>query len=174
MLIAVIAMMSASAPMAKPSDQPTEIRIQVMDSRTHRPLKRKRVDISFFDENGGVVQPPKRIGKTGSDGVVVLNLKQPIPPRMGVGVWGVYLCTTQPNFPTQAILQDGVITSWKFGHGGDGKDKRCTAKSKAPQPQREPGRIILFGQTMNMSAPATFTEPGHIQNFPQRVPGRSY
>lgn len=52
MLTLVIAVTSASQLLAKPPDQPTEIRVQIMDSRTHRPLKDHKVQITFSGMDG--------------------------------------------------------------------------------------------------------------------------
>jgi hypothetical protein len=45
--------------LAKPPDQPTEIRVQIMDSRTHRPLKGHKVQIMFSGMDGRTVVPQR-------------------------------------------------------------------------------------------------------------------
>jgi hypothetical protein len=148
MLIAAIAMMCASLPMAKPSDQPTEIRVQVMDSRTHRPLKGRRVEVSFLDKNMNFIRPLWTKGRTGPDGVMALQVKQPIPPRMDVFILFVFPCSDTEDFSTQEVLGDGLVAHWT-PRSFKKVEKWCTADSKAPQLERQPGKLILFVHPMN-------------------------
>jgi len=149
MLILVIAVMSASQSLAKPSDQPTEIRVQIMDSRTHRPLKGRKVQITFSGMDGQWYRnAPRMIGRTGSDGVVVFEVKQPIPPLMDVLDWWAYPCSRPETYSTQAVLEDGEVAHWP-STGIKKADKWCTADSQAPQPQRQPGKVIFFVHPLN-------------------------
>jgi hypothetical protein len=149
MLMVAIAMMSASHALAKPSDQPTEIRVQIMDSRTHRPLKAREVQITFSGMDGEWYHNAPTIkGRTGPDGVVVLEVKPPVPPRMDVFVWWAYPCSIPEDFSTQEVLGDGVVAHWPLT-GIKKADKWCTADSQAPQSQRQPGKVIFFIHPMN-------------------------
>jgi len=101
-LAATIQTILALQPLAKPSDQPTEMRVQIMDSRTHRPLKGRRLIISFTDMNGQwLAKPPTIKGRTGSDGVLILKVNPPVPPRMAVFVRWAYPCSSQEDFSTR-------------------------------------------------------------------------
>lgn len=143
------AVVSAPQVFTKPSDQPTVIRIQIMDSRSHRPLKGRRVIISFTDVDGRWLRkPPTSKGRTGSDGVVSLEVKRPVPPRIGVFIWWVYPCTDQGDFSTQEVLADGLVAHWTSSSFKK-VEKWCTAELPAPQPHRQPGKLIIFVHPMN-------------------------
>jgi hypothetical protein len=148
MLILVIAVMSTSV-LAKPQNQPTEIRVQIMDSRTHRPLKGRKVQITFSGTDRQFYNnAPRMIGRTGSDGVVVFKVGQPVPPFMGVFVWWAYPCANPETFSARSVLDDGVIAQWS--HTGIKKaDEWCTADPHAPQLQRQSGTVIFFVHPMN-------------------------
>jgi hypothetical protein len=149
MLILVIAVMSASPLLAKPQDQPTEIRVQILDSRTHRPLKGRRVQITLSGMDGQWYHDsPMMVGNTGSDGAVIFKLGQPVPPLVGVFVWWTYECSEPEDFSVRSILEDGVVAHWP--HIGIKKaDKWCTADPQAPEPQKQPGTVIFFVHSMN-------------------------
>lgn len=149
MLLLAVAVVPSSRPMARPSDQKTEIRVQVMDSHTHRPLKHRKVQITFSGMDGQWYHnAPWMIGRTGSDGVADFQFKGPAPPRISVFVWWVYPCSTSQDFLTQTILKDGVVAYWT--HSGIKKsDRWCTADSQASQPQRQPGRVVVFIHPLN-------------------------
>src|SRR6266702_4085180 len=82
---------------------------------------------------------PKLIGRSGSDGVVVFEVKQPIPPLMDVLDWWAYPCSNPEAYSTRVVLEDGVIALWPTT-GIKRADKWCTADSQSPQPQRQPGQ----------------------------------
>jgi hypothetical protein len=147
-LLAVIIVVSGSYLLAKPSDKPTSIRVQIMDARTHHPLKGRRIVISFLDKNGDFFKPLTTKGRTGSDGIVVFEVKNPIPPRMGVFVWWVYPCSDSKPFSTQKVLEDGVVTHWS-PTAFKKANKWCTADAQAPQSQTQPGRVVFFVHPMN-------------------------
>ena len=149
MLTLVIAVMSASQLLAKPPDQPTEIRVQIMDSRTHRPLKGHKVQIMFSGMDGQWYHnAPNMIGRTDSDGNVVFEVKQPIPPMMDVVDWWAYPCSNPAVYSTQTVFQDGVVAHWP-STGISKADKWCTSDSQAPLPQKQPGKVIFFVHPLN-------------------------
>jgi hypothetical protein len=149
MSILAIAMMSGSQPFARTSDQSTEIRVQIVDSRTHRPLKGRRVQITFSGMDGQWYHnAPTMKGRTGSDGVLVLEVKQPVPPRMDVFVWWAYPCSFPEDFSTQEVLKEGMVGHWPPSRFKKA-EKWCTADSDAPLPQRRPGEVIFFIHPMN-------------------------
>jgi hypothetical protein len=104
--------------------------------------------ISFLEKNGSLIKPLTMKGRTGSDGVVVIGVKRPVPPRLSVFIWWVYPCTDVEEFPMQEIVDDGVVaprTPTPFKK----VEKWCTADSQAPQPQIQPGKIIFLVHPMN-------------------------
>jgi len=148
-LTAVSAMMFSSQPLAKPSDQATEIRVQIMDSRTHRPLTGHKVQITFSGMDGQFYHnAPRMVGRTGSDGVVVFDVNQPIPPLMDVFVWWAYPCSRPEVYSTPAVLENGVVARWP-PTGVKKADKWCTADPQAPRPQEQPGKVVFLVHPMN-------------------------
>ena len=83
-----IALMFASQTPARPPDNANKIRVQIMDSRTHGPLKDRKVQITFSNSDGqSYHNAPSMEGRTDSDGIVIFEVNQPIPPVIGVFVW---------------------------------------------------------------------------------------
>jgi hypothetical protein len=152
LLILMIAMILASPLPAGQSEQIREIRIQIMDSKTLRPLKSHKVQITFSGTDGQWYHnAPRMIGRTGSDGVVVFEVKLPITPMMDVVDWWAYPCSNPEVYSTQTVFQDGVVAHWRST--GIGKaDRWCTADSQAPLPQKQPGKVIFFVHPLNRYA----------------------
>jgi hypothetical protein len=148
MLITVTATASAPQPPTKPPDQPTEIRLQIVDSRTHSPLKGRRVQITFSGADGQYQDASAVTGRTASDGVVVFEIKQPIRPVMDVFVWWAFPCSRPEAYSTQTVIEDGVIAQWP-PTGIKKLDEWCTANSQATRFQRQPGKVIFMVHPMN-------------------------
>jgi hypothetical protein len=148
-LTAVIATMFSSQLLAKPSEKATEIHVQIVDSRTHRPLKGHKVQITFSGMDGQFYQnAPRMVGRTGSDGEVVFDINQSIPPLMDVLVWWAYPCSNPEVYSTPAVLEDGVVARWS--RTGDRKtDEWCTADPQVPRLQEQPGKVVFFAHPMN-------------------------
>jgi hypothetical protein len=63
----------------------TEIRVRILYSKSHRPMKGRRVEIQFTGLNGEWYQnAPHLVGRTHADGVVVFHVKQPVPPALAL------------------------------------------------------------------------------------------
>ncbi len=88
------------------------------------------------------------IGRTGTDGVVVFQVKQPVPPRVDVLDLQAYPCSRPEDFSTKDILERGIVA-----HVPPSPFKKvakwCPANSQAPQPQRQPGEVIFFIHPLN-------------------------
>jgi hypothetical protein len=120
-----------------------EMRVRIMDSRSHRSLKGQKVQVDWWDANG---KWHPLMGRS-ADGVVVFRIKQPIPPRIAVQDLWAYNCI-RSDFATQEVLDRGVVAAWP--HSGSRKlDKWCTADSDASQPQQKPGEITFFVHRLN-------------------------
>ena len=150
MVAAVFATMFAPKPPTKPpkpSDSTTEIRLQIMDSRTHGPLKGRKVQITFPD----TFRPHKaaigKVGRTGSDGVVAFDVDS-AHPSIDVFVWFVFACSDTGEYSTRTVLDDGVVSRWSLS-GFKKTDKWCTADSQAPRQQKQPGKLVLLVHPMN-------------------------
>jgi len=140
-LTAASALIFVSQVPANPSDQPTEIRVQITDSQTHRPLKGRHVQIWNID--GPVVK-----GRTGPDGVMAIQFKGSAPPHIAVFVWWAYECTSNEDFLTKDVLEHGIVTQWPPSRFKKA-NKWCTADPQAPQLQTQPGKIIFLIHPMN-------------------------
>lgn len=152
LLTAIVALAFSSQTLAIPPGRTAEIRVQIMDSRTHRPLKGRKVQITFTGMDGEFYHnAPRMIGRTGSDGVVVFNVNQPIPPRMDVFVWWAYPCSNPEVYSTRAVLKDGVVARWPPS-GVKKADKWCTAGPQVSRPQEQPGKVVFFVHPMNRFA----------------------
>jgi hypothetical protein len=122
-----------------------EMRVRIMDSRSHQSLKSRKVQVDWWDANG---KWRPLIGRTAADGVVVFRIKQPIPPRIAMQDFWAYNCAIPREFATQEVLDHGVVAAWP--HSAIKKaDKWCTADSNASQPQQRPGEITFFVHPLN-------------------------
>ena len=129
--------------------QAAEIHVQIMDSRTHLPLKGRRVQITFSSQDGQFYdKAPSMVGHTGSDGVVAFEVNQPVAPNIAVFIWYAYVCSDTGGYSTGSILRDGVVASWHLT-GNKKADKWCAADSQTPRPEVQPGKIIIFVHPMN-------------------------
>ena len=148
--IALIAMaISASQVLAQSPDHSNEIRVQVLDSRTHRPLKNHTVQLTFsgMDEKWDA-NAPTMTSKTGNDGVAVFVLKQPVLPLMIVFIRWTAPCSSSRTYSTKEILEDGVVGAWRTT-GPKNADDWCTTDPQAPQAQKQPGTLVLPVHPMN-------------------------
>lgn len=148
-LIAVMAFTSALLSSAKPPEQAIAIRVRIMDSRTHRPLKRRKVQITFSGMDGRrYFNALVMIGHSGPDGVVVFEVKRPIPPRMEIVDLAGYPCSRPEDFVTREILENGVVAHWPR-RGIPKADEWCTPGPQAAQPQQKPGEVVFFVHPLN-------------------------
>ena len=122
-----------------------EMRVRIMDSRSHRSLKGRKVQVDWWDANGNW---HPLIGRTAADGVVIFRIKQPIPPRIAVQDFWAYNCAHPREFATQEVLGHGVVAAWPRS-GSKKLDDWCTADLNDSQPQRRPGEIAFFVHPLN-------------------------
>ena len=148
-LIAVMAFTSALLSSAMPPEQATAIRVRIMDSRTHRPLKRRKVQIIFSGMDGRrYLNTLVMIGHSGPDGVVVFEVKRPMPPRMEIVDLAGYPCSRPEDFVTREILENGVVAHWPRS-GIPKADEWCTPGPQAAQPQQKPEEVVFFVHPLN-------------------------
>ena len=133
----------------------TEIRVRIMDSKTRQPLKGRKVQISFSDMDGqwynksGVGGWPLTMTtRTGPDGIVVFSIKKPIPPLMDIVDLAAYPCSRPEAFPTQEILENGVIASWPLS-GLQKADRWCTSDPHVTELQKRSGEVVFFVHPLN-------------------------
>jgi hypothetical protein len=130
-----------------PAQSTTEIRVRILHSKTHRPMKGRKVEIQFSGNDGQwYSNAPHLIGQTGSDGVVVFRAKQPVAPRIDIVDLKGYPCSFPEEFSTQDVLQSGVVANWTIiGKQETQKaDEWCTPDPSAPQLQATPGELVFF------------------------------
>jgi len=144
LLVAVLtSTVSGQTGTATPPNE-VEMRVRIMDSRSRRLLKGRKVQVDRWDANG---KWHPLVGRTAADGVVVFRIKQPLPPRIAVQALWAYNCAIPREFATQEALDHGVVAAWP--HSSSKKaDKWCTADSNACQQQR-PGEITFFVHPLN-------------------------
>jgi hypothetical protein len=147
LMVAVFAVPFAGQRAATP-DHATEIHVQIMDSRTHRPLKGRRVQVTLPPDGQLYNNSPSMVGHTGSDGDATFEVGQHVPPKIYVFLWFSYVCSDTGVYSTRSVLQDGVVASWHLT-GNKKADKWCAADSQTPRPEVQPGKIIIFVHPMN-------------------------
>jgi len=132
------------------TDRPTEIRVRIMDSRTRRPLKKRKVQITFSGMDGQWYHEAMIMtGYTGPDGIAVFSVKQPVPPLMDVMDLAAYPCSFPEAFQMEAILENGVVASWPLS-GIQKAERWCTPDSGAAEPQKRPGEVVFFVHPLNL------------------------
>lgn len=132
---------------AAPAQSTTEIRIRILHSKTHRPLKGRSVEVQFSGMDGKWYSNAQHlIGKTGSDGIVVFRLKQPVAPRIDIVDLEGYPCSHPEEFSSQDVLRIGVVAHWTLLGKPETKkaDDWCTPDLSAPELQATPGEIVFF------------------------------
>ena len=131
-----------------------EFRVRILDSKTHHPLKSRRVQITPMDGKS-YSDAPLQVGRTQSDGVAIFRVKEPVPLFIGILDLNGYGCTEGEVFPTRDIIQSGVVApSWIPIGKQDPKlkkvDQWCMPDPNAAQPQARPGEIIFFVHPLNL------------------------
>ena len=127
----------------------TEIRVRILHSKTHRPLKGRKVEISFYGTDGksysGMGQ---QVGRTQSDRVAVFRVKQPVPALVNIQDLNGYTCSDPELFPTRDVMQSGAVAPWtpmgKQYPDMQKADDWCTPDPNAPQHQATPGELVFF------------------------------
>jgi hypothetical protein len=134
---------------AQSSGNGTVIRVQIRDSQTRRPLKGRRVQLTMSGMDGQWYHDARiLIGKTGSNGVVAFDLKQPVPPQVDIVDLSGYPCSSPEAFQTREILERGVVGNWP--HSGIKKaDKWCTANPNTPPVEKQPSQVVFYVHPLN-------------------------
>ncbi len=149
-LAPAMALTSSMLGFATPTEQPIEIRVRIMDSRTHRPLKEHKIQITFSGMDGEWYHNATIVtANTGPDGVAVFLVKQPIPPQINVIDLAGYPCSRPETFHTQEILETGIVASWTVS-GIRKADQWCMSGAEVAQPQRRAGEVVFFVHPLNM------------------------
>ncbi len=82
-------------------------------------------------------------------GILVFSVKKPIPPLMNIVDLAAYPCSRAESFPTQEILENGVIASWP-PNGIQKADHWCTPDPHVTEPQKRPGEVLFFFHPLNV------------------------
>ncbi|MGO9337165.1 MAG: hypothetical protein ACLPY1_06625 [Terracidiphilus sp.] len=132
------------------SENPTVLRVRVLDSQTHQPLNGRLLQLTFTNMNGETVSNGLILkGRTGKDGVATFDIAQPIPPRFSIFVWYAVACFRPEDFATQQVIEKGIASaSWHFT-GFPKLDKRCTPKPNAAQTVQSPGEVEVYVHPQN-------------------------
>ena len=149
LIVAVIGLAHQSR--AADSPEPaTQIRVRILHSKTHRPMKGRRVEVQFSGMDGQwYSNAPHLIARTGSDGVVTFEVKQPLPRTIDIVDLTGYPCSFPEEFPTLEVLAHGVVGKWTLT-GVPKADEWCTADTNARQPQQRPGEVVFFVHPLNL------------------------
>lgn len=127
----------------------TGIRVRIVDSKTRQLLKGRKVQVIFSGTDGQWHGKPLTMtAYTGPGGILVFSLKKPIPPLMHIVDLAAYPGSRPEAFPTQEILQNGVIASWPPS-GIQKADRWCTPDSHVTEPQKRPGEVVFFVHPLN-------------------------
>lgn len=111
-LLTALALALPPAAFARQSRQ-AEIRIQVLDSQTHRPLRHRSVQVTLSGMDGQFYEhAPETTGRTGRDGIAIFKVNQPAPPIIGVFVRWAYPCSNTQAYSTSAVFKNGVVVHW--------------------------------------------------------------
>ena len=138
-----VALMIGSTVKASPQSA-TEIRVRILHSKNHHPMKGRRVEIQFTGIDGQWYQDaPHLIVRTHADGVAVFRVKQPVPPQFGIVDLKGYPCSFPEEFSAEEVLQKGVVAHWRLT-GVQKADEWCTPDTSATQPQTRPGEVVFF------------------------------
>jgi len=128
----------------------TEIRVRIMDSKTRQPLKGRKVQIIFSRMDGHPHYKPLTVtAYTRPGGILVFSVKKPIPPLMNIVDLAAYPCSRAESFPTQEILENGVIASWP-PNGIQKADHWCPPDPHVTEPQKRPGEVLFFVHPLNV------------------------
>lgn len=139
----------APQPFGNASERMVEIRVQILDSRTHRPLKGRRVQLTFSGMDGQwYAKSLMMVGRTTADGVATFQVRQPLPPLVDVVDLQAYPCSHPEEFSTREILEQGVVAQVLRSQFKK-VEKWCAPDPQAPQPQRQLGQVEFFVHPLN-------------------------
>jgi hypothetical protein len=147
----LICLVAAIVPQVKAAP-PIEIRLQVLDAQTHRPVKGRPVYISFSAQKG--LWPPNSLTMTvhtGADGIATFAVSEPVLSFFRVTVRRTFPCETAPSYRTSDVIHDGVVTHWTLDKSKK-QNKWCTANPHVPDLQKRPRTIVFLVHPMNRFA----------------------
>jgi hypothetical protein len=122
----------------------TEIRVRILHSKSHLPMKGRKVEIQFTGMDGNWYQKaPYLVGRTHADGTVIFQVKQSVPPRIGIEDLKGYPCSFPEDFSSRDVLERGVVATWSLT-GIQKADEWCTPDPNAPEPKAVPGEVVFF------------------------------
>ena len=134
----------------------TEFRVRILDSKTHRPLKGRFVQISFSGMEGKHSNDPfQQVGRTQSNGVAIFRVKEPVPPFVDIVDLNGYTCSEGEVFPTRDVIQNGVVAPLWIPKGMKypnlkKADQWCTPDPEAARPQTSAGEIVFLVHRLSL------------------------
>jgi hypothetical protein len=135
--------------------QTTELRVRILRSKNHRPIKGRWVQVQFFGPRGeSYANAPQQVGRTRSDGIVIFRVAEPVPAFIDVVDLNGYPCSDLEVFPTADLMRRGVVSpAWtprgKQSLGLRKADEWCTPDPSAPQPRAAPGEVVFYVHPLN-------------------------
>jgi len=148
--IALIATACCLPAAATTPDNPATIRVRVLDSRTHAPLKGRRIQVTLSGMDGQFHHEAiTKIGRSGPDGLVVFDLGATVPPRVDVFDLSGYPCSSPEVFPISDILKDGVVAQVQISTYQKVIDW-CTPDNGAAKIEQRPGGVGVLTHPLNI------------------------
>lgn len=84
-LLSGVAAAQVVAPIQR--EEPTTLRMRVLDSHTFLPIKNQSIQLTFTDMKGDWIRNGAMLkGRIGKDGVAIFGINKPVPPRVGIFV----------------------------------------------------------------------------------------
>lgn len=149
LVVAQIALLAVTSTVRSFGRPPVQIRVRIVSAQTHQPMRGRRVQIDFYGTDSHWLYG--MAGSTDSDGVVIVNVNDPVPPKITVGELSDYACSAPEFFPTSEILKTGVIA-------GRIADKQCVPRPDAPALKANVTELVV-----------TVHRPNRWQNFWYRI-----
>jgi hypothetical protein len=136
MLIFLLLLLTAHAPChGRIVQQVSEVQVLVLDYKTGRPVPGWSVEMKLPDAKGEIHRFPLGTFKeTGENGIVVFQIKAPLPPQVGVSIKSP--CTRREVFDTSEMLQQGTI--------GDHADFESCKSPTSRTVVAQPGQIVIY------------------------------
>jgi hypothetical protein len=148
--VLIAGFVSTSASLAAQPQHATEIHVRILDSRTHRALDSRKVQIGFSGMDGQWYHNALiMVGNTGPDGMVAFEVKEPVPPVVDIVDLAGYPCSRPEVFPTHDIIESGVAARWPPSSVRKA-DQWCTPNPGVAQPTPRPGEAVFFVHPLNM------------------------
>jgi hypothetical protein len=114
-----------------------EIKVLLLHGKSGKPLPGKEIVLYGYGKapsEGGQLLIELR-AQTGSDGMAVFRLKDPLPRVLLIDSWQVKGACELALFDTQEVLSSGVVN-----------EDKCLPRGKLKgKISPEPGRVVIFG-----------------------------